>query len=64
MDGTTLSDGRIAIVNQGSDEIRIYDANGRFVNTFGRKGGGPGEFRNVFPSIRYPPAVCRNLCSR
>lgn len=46
--GTILSDGRIAIVNQGTDEIRVYDANGRFLYAFGRAGDGPGEFRNVF----------------
>ncbi|MFW6201959.1 MAG: hypothetical protein ACOC8B_05235 [Gemmatimonadota bacterium] len=54
MDGATLSDGRIAIVNQGSDEIRIYDADGRFVDAFGREGGGPGEFRDVFMVWRIP----------
>lgn len=48
MDATRLSDGRIAVVNQGSSEIRLYDARGRFLHAFGREGEGPGEFRNVF----------------
>lgn len=46
-DATRLSDGRIAVVNQGSDEIRVYDASGAFLHAFGRAGQGPGEFRRV-----------------
>lgn len=48
MDATRLSDGRIAVVNQGSSEIRLYDEEGRFLHAFGREGDGPGEFRKVF----------------
>ncbi len=43
-----LSDGRIALVNQGSQELRFYDANGKFVGRGGRAGRGPGEFENAF----------------
>jgi hypothetical protein len=43
-----LSDGRIALVNQGSQQLRIYDAEGRFLTAAGRAGEGPGEFRNAF----------------
>jgi hypothetical protein len=50
-DGTVLPDGRLAVVNQGSDQIRIYDSTGRFQSAFGREGGGPGEFRRVFQLI-------------
>lgn len=48
MDAARLSDGRIAVVNQGSDEIRLYDSSGQFLHGFGREGQGPGEFRDVF----------------
>lgn len=48
MGATRLSDGRIAIVNQGSSQIRLFDADGRFLHAFGREGDGPGEFRNLF----------------
>lgn len=48
MDAARLSDGRIAVVNQGSSEIRLYDREGRFLHAFGREGEGPGEFRSVF----------------
>ncbi len=44
----TLSDGRIAVVNSGSDEVRWYGADGQFLRASGRKGRGPGEFENAF----------------
>lgn len=47
-DAATLSDGRFTVVNGGSGEIRIYDRDGRHRSSFGREGGGPGEFRNLF----------------
>jgi hypothetical protein len=40
-----LSDGRIVISNSGSVELRVYDAEGRYLQAIGRQGGGPGEFR-------------------
>ncbi|MGH7553985.1 MAG: 6-bladed beta-propeller [Longimicrobiales bacterium] len=40
-----LSDGRIVIANTGSVELRVYDGQGRYLQTIGRRGGGPGEFR-------------------
>lgn len=39
-----MADGRIAVVNAGSREVRIYDAQGTFVRSFGRPGEGPEEF--------------------
>jgi len=46
-DAIRLSDGRIAVVNQGTDEVRFYDGQGRYLSSIGREGDGPGEFRNV-----------------
>jgi hypothetical protein len=43
-----LSDDRIVLVNQGSEEIRFYDRQGKFLGRAGRAGEGPGEFRNAF----------------
>ncbi|MGW8266626.1 MAG: hypothetical protein ACWGSQ_09680 [Longimicrobiales bacterium] len=40
-----LSDGRVAILNAGSREIRIYDEAATLVRTIGRAGEGPGEFQ-------------------
>ena len=42
-----LPDGGIAIANNGSSEIRLYDPNGRFVRALGRDGSGPGEFAGL-----------------
>jgi hypothetical protein len=44
---TRLSDGSIAIANRGTNDIRIFDARGRHLATFGRTGEGPGEFRRL-----------------
>lgn len=45
---TVLSDGRIALVNQGSQELRFYDSTGVHLMNAGRAGEGPGEFNNAF----------------
>jgi hypothetical protein len=43
-----LSDGRIAVGNSGAFELRFYDADGgALLNTVGREGEGPGEFRHL-----------------
>lgn len=41
-----LSDGSIAVMDNGSGEIRIFDADGRHLRSMGGRGEGPGEFRN------------------
>jgi hypothetical protein len=38
----------VVVVNGGSQEVRFYDGRGRFIQSVGRKGDGPGEFQ--FPS--------------
>lgn len=42
-----LADGRYAVGIQAAHTIRFYDANGRFLNSAGRSGEGPGEFRQI-----------------
>jgi hypothetical protein len=42
-----LSDGRIVVGNGGSHELRYFDAQGRYLKSAGREGGGPGEFEGV-----------------
>lgn len=46
-DIATFSDGRVAVANGGSQEIRIYGPDGAYVRTIGRAGDGPGEFRSL-----------------
>lgn len=43
-----LSDGRIVVVNQGSQQLRFYDSTGKYLTASGREGQGPGEFTNAF----------------
>ncbi|MGH7470490.1 MAG: 6-bladed beta-propeller [Longimicrobiales bacterium] len=46
-DAVRLADGRIAVANGGSSELRVYDAQGKHLRTMGRAGDGPGEFRTL-----------------
>jgi hypothetical protein len=39
--------GRIWVLEQQVQELRVFDAAGRHVRTIGRRGGGPGEFNQV-----------------
>ena len=39
-----LTDGRIVVSNSGSHELRVFDAQGRHLHSFGQQGQGPGEF--------------------
>lgn len=47
-----MADGRIALVNQGTEELRMYAPDGTFLFAAGREGDGPGEFRNAFHLFR------------
>ena len=40
-----LADGRIVVANGGTNDLRIYDTEGRLAQTIGREGQGPGEFQ-------------------
>jgi hypothetical protein len=44
----TLADGRFALsFDASADEILVFGRNGRFAERWGRKGDGPGEYRNI-----------------
>lgn len=43
-----LSDGRIAVADGGSGEIRIFGPDGEHIRSVGGPGGGPGEFTPSF----------------
>lgn len=53
MGAVRLSDGRIAVANMGTSNIRLYDARGRYLAALGRKGQGPGEFQQVMGVLRH-----------
>ncbi len=41
-----LSDGRIALANNRAPDIRVFDADGRHLHTFGTRGEGPEDFNS------------------
>ncbi|HEX6313883.1 MAG TPA: 6-bladed beta-propeller [Gemmatimonadaceae bacterium] len=43
-DALRLPDGRILVGNSSTSEIRVFDREGKFLKSVGRKGNGPGEF--------------------
>jgi len=45
--GTRLSDGRLLIADRGENSIRVLDATGKLLQSVGRTGDGPGEFRSM-----------------
>jgi hypothetical protein len=49
-----LPDGRIVVADAGSREIRIFDAEGRFLSASGRRGDAPGEYREII-GLGYGP---------
>jgi hypothetical protein len=46
-DAVRLSDGTLLVADGQANELRGYDAQGRYLRTLGRAGGGPGEFRGL-----------------
>lgn len=38
--------GRIYVVDWTGERVAVFDRSGAYVGTYGRRGGGPGEFRN------------------
>ncbi len=52
--GSVLDDGRVALVDQGSQQLRFYSQTGDLLRTSGREGEGPGEFLNAFLLWRLP----------
>lgn len=48
MDATGLNDGRIVVLNGGTDELRVFDPSGTHLDTWGGRGEGPGEFRGLW----------------
>ncbi len=49
-----LPDGRVAVVDRGGAEIRVFDSDGQWLRTIGRQGQGPGEFAAA-PTIALAP---------
>ena len=43
-DALQLSDGRIVVANAGSHQLLVFDAAGNFLDAWGQRGQGPGDF--------------------
>lgn len=47
-DATRLKDGTIAVVNNGSSEVRVFSEQGEYLRAIGQAGDGPGELRSPY----------------
>jgi hypothetical protein len=45
---------RLWVVDGLANELRVFDAEGNFVRTVGRRGAGPGEFMQIGPAFTGP----------
>ena len=54
IDATRLSGGGIAVANRGSEEVRVFDAHGVHLVTFGGRGEGPADFRSLWRIEPWP----------
>lgn len=53
-DMASLGDGRIAVADAGSEELRVFDSMGVHLATWGGRGEGPGEFQSLWAVARWP----------
>lgn len=54
IDATKLRDGRIVVANVGTQELRVFDAAGIYLTTWGGLGEGPGEFTGLWQVEPWP----------
>jgi 6-bladed beta-propeller len=47
VDAVQLRDGQIIVADRGSKEVRVFEASGGHIGTWGGEGDGPGEFRSL-----------------
>ncbi len=60
-----LSDGSVVVANSGSNEIRKFSSDGRFLASAGGDGQGPGEFTNLQQIERVGDSIlARDIASR
>lgn len=52
MQAAELGSGQLVVVDQGRNELRIFDRKGVFERALGRTGAGPGEFRHISSLMR------------
>ena len=52
-----LSEGSVVVADAATNELRVFDATGRFLRRLGRKGRGPGEFDVLRRLVRVADTV-------
>jgi hypothetical protein len=52
-------DGRIVVLDAQAQEIRVFGPDGAHLRTFGRKGGGPGEYQGANGVVFGPDGLLR-----
>lgn len=52
-----LSNGNIVVANMATNELRFFDATGKYLKAAGRSGGGPGEFAQLMGVKRFGETV-------
>ena len=53
-DATRRADGRIVVANAGTSDVRVFAADGTYLETWGGQGEGPGEFSAYTPETVSP----------
>lgn len=53
-DAVRLGDGTLVVSDVQANELRAYDARGRYLRTLGRQGSGPGEFNGIVSAFLLP----------
>ena len=48
------ADGRVYVLDQQTNDVRVFTKDGEYERTFGREGDGPGEFRDPAGLVRTP----------
>ena len=56
-DALRLPDGRIVVANAGSHQLLVFDEAGSYLEAWGRRGEGPGDFRNLRGSDGLSPSA-------
>jgi len=49
-----FDDGSWMVVNAGTSEVRVFDADGRFLSSIGGRGDGPGELAQLTTATLFP----------
>jgi len=49
------SKGRLILWPYGGPEVNVFDSTGGYIASFGRQGGGPGEYTNRIQAVRVGP---------